>query len=80
MNILFEIFIFYVILKMYQQEISIIKSIKRIENNLNDLFNKTNSNIIYKNNNDEIILLSQGTYVTFQAPETPPSQGNQGST
>jgi hypothetical protein len=53
MNILFDIFIFYVILKMYQQEISIIKSIKRIENNLNDLINKTNSNIMYKN--DEII-------------------------
>jgi hypothetical protein len=48
MNILFEIFIFYVILKMYQQEISIIKSIKRIENDLNDLINKTNSNIIYQ--------------------------------
>jgi hypothetical protein len=61
MNILFEIFIFYVIFKMYQQEISIIKSIKRIENNLNDLINKTNSNIMYKN--DEIILLSQGTLV-----------------
>jgi hypothetical protein len=57
MNILFEIFIFYVILKMYQQEISIIKSIKRIENNLNDLINKTNSNIIYKDKNDEIILI-----------------------